>query len=570
MFNHISLVVIALVAIVAQSTCYQSHETCFEGARNIFISGDDCKTPAEQLDIDEAFAVNTDPQGTAQGKMQGGGFDYTSESLCLAACEASELCGGFYFYPGNGRTCAFQSVEQAQDPACLEHNLHEDCSQVPGGDNCWWNGQWPTMCADNYADVSGSAMHWICVEEASTTTSATTTSVSTTTTPELSTIPTSSPSTMVPSVAPSTTSTSTTFTTEPVDSCPSESWVATEDCMTDELCTKICSLVEDACPAACECVETFEENPGFCCGGSCHDDYDQLWQFNFHTGFMNVLEADDAVTWDRTIEGCKKLCSTFDLCDAFTVVEDVRCEIVSGFDHFEPASACESCFVKNEAVSDGSCQSDRSEIPLLVGGTWDGLYELTHGRWVRSDRQLGPYLDCCEATGTWGVSKTGDACELDYTYDEYTFAVGSCCIDELAQFLALFSTSTTTQMPTAFPTQAPVENCCRLYEITGLEVQSGKSGIYARVSDVYHDGYPVYKGTNNVPEPEQYLFYWASVQDWMIGPDYEAYMGGVVSTSDIDGCPEQFSAWSVLTSTTGNFEPASQATISCYTVPPMP
>jgi len=553
MFNRISFAVIAFVAMVAQSTCHQSPETCFQGAGNIVISGDDCKTPAEQLGIDEAFAVNTDPQQTAVGKMHGGGFSYTPESLCLAACEASELCGGFYFYPGNGRTCAFQSLEQAQDPACSEPtNLHEDCSQNPGGDNCWWNGQWPTMCADNYADVSGSPMHWVCVEDASTTTLATTTSTTTTT----------------PS-ATTTTPESTAFTTEPVESCPSESWVATEDCVTDELCTKACALGEEYCPAACDCVETFEENPGFCCGGSCHDDYDQLWQFNFHNGFMNILEGDDAVTWDKTTEGCKKLCSTFDLCDAFTVVDDVRCEIVSGFDHIEPASACESCFVKNQVESDGSCQSDTTEVTLLVGGSWDGLYELTHERWVKADRQLGPYLDCCEATGTWGVSKTGDACEEKYTYDDYTFAVGSCCIDELAQFLALFYTTTTTQTPTALPTQAPVEECCKFYEITGLEDQSGKSGIYARVTDLFHDGYPVYQSTSYVADPGQFLFYWAPVQDWVIGPDYEAYMGGVFSTSNIDGCPEQASAWSVLSSTTGNFDPALQATISCYTVPPM-
>merc|ERR1719192_35882 len=161
-------------------------------------------------------------------------------------------------------------------------------------------------------------MHWICVEP--TTTDATT--------------------------VPATTAPVATTPENSVSNCPSETWMATEHCMTDELCNRICSL-EDVtlCPVkACECLDEFEEHPGFCCGGSCHDNYEQLWKFNFHNNYQNVLE--DLVQWDKTTEGCTKLCHSFDRCDAFTVVESVRCELVAGFDHYEPATDCETCFVK--------------------------------------------------------------------------------------------------------------------------------------------------------------------------------------------------------------------------------
>jgi len=547
MIKRLSLLAFAIIALVAQSACFQSPETCFSGSGGIMGNG--CFSDPAALGISSSFAINTDPGSVnaSPATVTSIGFSMTPESFCKAACEAAENCGGFYFEPSNGLSCSFQSIEQAQDPTCINRSNIQACSSFPGGDNCWWNGQWPNHCADHYSDINGEgSMHWICVEP--TTTDATT--------------------------VPATTAPVATTPENSVSNCPSETWMATEHCMTDELCNRICSL-EDVtlCPVkACECLDEFEEHPGFCCGGSCHDNYEQLWKFDFHNNYQNVLE--DLVQWDKTTEGCTKLCHSFDRCDAFTVVESVRCELVAGFDHYEPATDCETCFVKSNSPLETTnavdeCSGAVTEVDISIGGHWDGVYALEFGVW-KSDNL--PVLHCCEASGTWGVSKVADACQDKYTYDEYTFNIGSCCVVELKQHLALITTTTTTtttEMPSKAPTQAPVNSCCDLMQLSNLEGQNDREGIYYRLEDVYHDEWPVYKGSSFVQAPEQYLFYWAPIQGWVIGPDYEQFMGNVVSNTGFVGCPNEFISWQFMNDATNQYETAPNGMAQCTNPPPM-
>lgn len=556
------------------------------------MMGYGCISDPAALGISSSFAINTDPGSVnvAPASVTSLGFSFTPESFCKAACEAAENCGGFYFEPSNGLSCSFQSIEQAQDPTCINRSNIQACSSFPGGDNCWWNGQWPNHCGEHYSDINGEgSMHWICVEP--TTTDATTTAAPTTIVPDTTapttlpdtTAPTTLPDTTAPTTVPDTTAPTTVpGTTAPIatpaenflSNCPSETWMATEQCMTDELCQRICSL-EDVtlCPTkACECLDEFEEHPGFCCGGSCHDNYEQLWKFDFHNNYQNVLE--DLVQWDRTTEGCTKLCHSFDRCDAFTVVESVRCEIVAGFDHYEPATDCETCFIKSNSPVETTnavdeCSGAITEVDISVGGDWDGVYALEFGVW-KSDNY--PVLHCCESSGTWGVNKVADACQDEYTYDEYRFNIGSCCVVELKQHLALITTTTTTtttEMPTKAPTQAPVNSCCDLIQLSNLEGQNDREGIYYRLEDVYHDEWPVYKGSSFVQAVEQYLFYWAPIQDWVIGPDYEQFMGNVISKSNLVGCPNEFSTWHFMNDATNQYEIAPNAQAECTNPPPM-
>jgi hypothetical protein len=159
------------------------------------------------------------------------------------------------------------------------------------------------------------------------------------------------PTTLTPSASPVTslpTARQTTSTNQTLDFCPSGIFEATSNCLTKEECQAICSSGDGhLCPLnACGCV-SFEEHKGFCCGGACHEDYDQLYRANFHNGYRFEL-ADRAIQWDRTQDGCKQACHDMgDKCQAFTVDDDAQCDIISGFQYMEPAAPCDTCFVKN-------------------------------------------------------------------------------------------------------------------------------------------------------------------------------------------------------------------------------
>jgi len=136
-------------------------------------------------------------------------------------------------------------------------------------------------------------------------------------------------------------------TTEAPASCPSNVFVSTADCLTDELCQSICEHEDGSlCPmTACKCETVFNEYASACCGGTCHDDYEELWRANHHSSFGFTIEGVSH-EWDRTIEGCTQICKETESCDAFNVVENVRCEIIAGYTYMEPGSDCETCFVK--------------------------------------------------------------------------------------------------------------------------------------------------------------------------------------------------------------------------------
>jgi len=136
-------------------------------------------------------------------------------------------------------------------------------------------------------------------------------------------------------------------TTEAPASCPSNVFVSTADCLTDKLCQRICEHEDGSlCPeTACKCETVFNEYASACCGGHCHDDYEELWRANHHNSFRFTIEGVD-LEWDRTIEGCQQICYDLESCDAFNVVEDIRCEIIAGYTFMEPGSTCETCFVK--------------------------------------------------------------------------------------------------------------------------------------------------------------------------------------------------------------------------------
>merc|ERR1719242_2215811 len=175
-------------------------ETCFSGSGGMMGYG--CISDPAALGISSSFAINTDPGSVnvAPASVTSLGFSFTPESFCKAACEAAENCGGFYFEPSNGLSCSFQSIEQAQDPTCINRSNIQACSSFPGGDNCWWNGQWPNHCGEHYSDINGEGtMHWICVEP--TTTDATTTAAPTTIVPD-TTAPTTVPGTTAPIATP--------------------------------------------------------------------------------------------------------------------------------------------------------------------------------------------------------------------------------------------------------------------------------------------------------------------------------------------------------------------------------
>lgn len=148
-------------------------------------------------------------------------------------------------------------------------------------------------------------------------------------------------------------------TTEAPAFCPSNIFVSTADCLTDELCQSICEHEDGSlCPmTACKCETVFNEYASACCGGSCHSDYEELWRANFHSSFRFTIEGVSH-EWDQTIEGCTQICYETESCDAFNVVENVRCEIISGFSYMEPGSDCETCFVK---VSDSEPVTSTTE-----------------------------------------------------------------------------------------------------------------------------------------------------------------------------------------------------------------
>lgn len=145
-------------ALTEKITCEISQNTCYEVSG---VLGLGCYSDPADLGIDSSFATNTAGSPPGMGTF---GFTYTSESLCKQACDASPLCGGFYFAAQNGFTCKFQSIEQALSQQCLEHNGINDCSEIPAsGSQCWWNDEFPADCIEHYADVNNQEhMHWIC------------------------------------------------------------------------------------------------------------------------------------------------------------------------------------------------------------------------------------------------------------------------------------------------------------------------------------------------------------------------------------------------------------------------
>lgn len=138
-------------------------------------------------------------------------------------------------------------------------------------------------------------------------------------------------------------------TTQVEEFCESGIFEAITDCLEDSQCQAICSEGDGhLCPQnACSCV-TFEEHTGYCCGGACHNDYDEMYRANFHSGYRFEFTDREAIQWDRTLEGCRQVCHELGhKCEAFTVEDDQRCDIISGFQYMEPAAACETCVVKN-------------------------------------------------------------------------------------------------------------------------------------------------------------------------------------------------------------------------------
>jgi len=144
-------------ALTEKIACDISQNTCYEVSG---VLGLGCYSDPADLGIDSSFATNTAGSPPAMGTF---GFTYTSESLCKQACDASPLCGGFYFAAQNGYTCKFQSIEQALSQQCLEHSGIQDCSEIPAsGPQCWWNDE-SADCIEHYADVNNQEhMHWIC------------------------------------------------------------------------------------------------------------------------------------------------------------------------------------------------------------------------------------------------------------------------------------------------------------------------------------------------------------------------------------------------------------------------
>jgi len=138
--------------------CVPSVSTCYEVSG---ILGAGCYSDPADLGINAGYALNS---GGSTAAMWSQGFNYTPESLCKQACDASPLCGGFYFAGQNGVTCKFQSIEQATSEECLNKPSMMNCADIPAsGSQCWWGGEWPNNCVDLYSDISNQEhMHWIC------------------------------------------------------------------------------------------------------------------------------------------------------------------------------------------------------------------------------------------------------------------------------------------------------------------------------------------------------------------------------------------------------------------------
>ena len=88
-----------------------------------------------------------------------------------------------------------------------------------------------------------------------------------------------------------------------------------------------------------------------------------------------------------------------------------------------------------------------------------------------------------------------------------------------------------------------VPNCADAVLVQGAEtVQSTRMGTFTRLG-VVHDDRWVYQNTAG-----EYLFFWASISDWLIGASYESSVAGVASTSDDStACPNEASGWTVYT-----------------------
>jgi tyrosinase len=140
---------------------------------------------------------------------------------------------------------------------------------------------------------------------------------------------------------------------------------------------------------------------------------------------------------------------------------------------------CNQCALPATQSCGSGCTTDApSEISISNQGRDNGVYTLSAydvmpGKTAYKHFRTMSYLNCCEATGKWGLTKYGfTACEADFTY--WLLETASCSVCDLVE--AVNEVSETTQLP---QTTAPTG--CDIAVPTDVSItnQGRDNGVYA-------------------------------------------------------------------------------------------
>ena len=97
-------------------------------------------------------------------------------------------------------------------------------------------------------------------------------------------------------------------------------------------------------------------------------------------------------------------------------------------------------------------------------------------------------------------------------------------------------------MRTPFPPmRLQPAGCCRTVDLAGVPgAQSSREGTFSQVDGVVgQGGRPVYRNELN----NQFLYFWAEHNFWLVGPDYEVNHAGIHSTTEDALCPNEATGW---------------------------
>ena len=113
------------------------------------------------------------------------------------------------------------------------------------------------------------------------------------------------------------------------------------------------------------------------------------------------------------------------------------------------------------------------------------------------------------------------------------------------------------------PPPCPCDTVSVLLSGGALSSHSSRAGDYALVDGVTSGGRPVYRRADG-----SYLYFWASISDWLVGPDYTSSIAWLVSIDDDNAaCPTDTSSWLYWD---GSDWMLGGVSITCLSPPPPP